>query len=165
MNIQKVFAANMRRLRKEQKLTQEQLAEKCGLHRTYIGGIEQARVNASLKNIGKIAESLNVNPALLFAGPSTSTGSAAPKDESSATSQEFANTSDGAEESVSYYYLGMQEDGDFTLDPIEVDDPDLAVQILVGLIQEGYTGDELAKRYIDTKRKLLDFFHEDHRSK
>lgn len=165
MNIQKVFAANMRRLRKEQKLTQEQLAEKCGLHRTYIGGIEQARVNASLKNIGKIAESLNVNPALLFAGPSTNTGSESPKDESSATSQEFANTSDGAEESVSYYYLGMQEDGDFTLDPIEVDDPDLAVQILVGLIQEGYTGDELAKRYIDTKRKLLDFFHEDHHSK
>ena len=165
MNIQKVFAANMRRLRKEQKLTQEQLAEKCGLHRTYIGGIEQARVNVSLINIGKIANSLNVNPALLFAGPSTCAEREGSEDKNRVTNQEFTNKGNDPEKSVSHYYLGMQKDGDFTLDPIEVDDPDLAVQILVGLIQEGYSGNDLAKRYIDTKRELLNSFHKEHRNK
>lgn len=162
MDIHKILAANMRRLRREQRLTQDNLAKKCGLHRTYIGGIEQARVNVSLTNIGKIADALGVNPALLFAGPAAD---AANKDEEQAADLAAEGESSATEESVSYYYLGMQEGNGFTLDPIDVDDPDLTVQILVGLIQDGYAGEELAKRYADTKQKLLDFFHEEHRNK
>ena len=64
--IQDIFAANVRRLRKEAHLSQEKLAELAGLHRTYIGGIEQKRVNVSLKNVEKIANALAVDPVALF---------------------------------------------------------------------------------------------------
>lgn len=149
MDIQKIFATNMKRIRKEEGLTQERLAEKCNLHRTYIGGIEQARINVSLKNVGKIAKALEVNPALLFAS--------VPSDEKSIESP--SNTDD--EDSI--YYLGIQENGELTLESIDVDDPDLATQILVSLIQDGYTDEELARRYAETKQALLDFYREGRR--
>ena len=44
--------------RVKQNLSQEQLAEKAGLHRTYIGMIERAERNITLKNIEKIAKAL-----------------------------------------------------------------------------------------------------------
>ena len=47
-------------LRKDKKLTQEQLAELAGVHRTYIGMIERAEKNITLCNILKIAKALNV---------------------------------------------------------------------------------------------------------
>ncbi len=50
------FADNMRELRMRAGLSQEMLAEKSGLHRTYIGSIEQRRANISLKNVEKIAD-------------------------------------------------------------------------------------------------------------
>ena len=40
--------------------TQEKLAEKAGLHRTYIAGIETGRRNISIKNLEKIAKALGV---------------------------------------------------------------------------------------------------------
>lgn len=67
MNIQHVFAENMKALRSERRYTQEELSQISGLHRTYIGGVEQERINVSLKNIGKIANALNTNPAFFFA--------------------------------------------------------------------------------------------------
>ncbi|MCK5492847.1 MAG: helix-turn-helix transcriptional regulator [Candidatus Omnitrophica bacterium] len=39
-------------------LSQEELSEKCGLHRTYIGGIESLGRNVSLVNIERIAKAL-----------------------------------------------------------------------------------------------------------
>lgn len=66
LDIQKTFARNMRKYRKEAKLTQEGLAEKSGLHRTYIGGIEQERINVSIRNVEKIAHALGVDPVQLF---------------------------------------------------------------------------------------------------
>ena len=54
-NIRRTLAENMRAYRKDAGLTQGQLADACGLHRTYIGGIEQERINVSLNNITKIA--------------------------------------------------------------------------------------------------------------
>ena len=47
-------------------LTQEQLAHECGLDLTYVGGIERGRRNPSVKVLGKLAEALNVDPAVLL---------------------------------------------------------------------------------------------------
>ena len=66
MDIQQAFAHNLRKYRKAAGLTQEELAERCGLHRTYIGGIEQGRINVCLKNVGKMAEALGIRPAMLL---------------------------------------------------------------------------------------------------
>ena len=56
-----VFGQNVRRFRNERKLSQEQLAEKAGLHRTYIGMIERAERNITLCNMEKISIALNVS--------------------------------------------------------------------------------------------------------
>lgn len=61
-----IFASKVRNLREQQGLSQEKLAEKSGLHRTYIGMIERLERNPSLISIYKIAEGLNVNPKELF---------------------------------------------------------------------------------------------------
>ena len=46
--------------RKKLGLSQEELANRAGVHRTYIGMIERAEKNITLKNIEKIANALNV---------------------------------------------------------------------------------------------------------
>ena len=54
------FGQNVRKFRVEQGLSQEQLADRAGLHRTYIGMIERAEKNITLCNIEKIANALSV---------------------------------------------------------------------------------------------------------
>ena len=54
------FGNRVRQLRKLENLSQEELAEKAGLHRTYIGMIERAEKNITLVNIEKIALALNI---------------------------------------------------------------------------------------------------------
>ena len=53
-------------LRKERNLSQEQLADMAGVHRTYIGMIERAEKNITLCNIERIAKALEVNIKDLF---------------------------------------------------------------------------------------------------
>lgn len=60
------FGRQIRDLRIARKLSQEQLADKAGLHRTYIGMIERAEKNISLLNIEKISKALNVEIKNLF---------------------------------------------------------------------------------------------------
>lgn len=60
------FGERVRDLRKERGLSQEQLAFKADLHRTYIGMIERAEKNITLINIEKIAIALEVSVAELF---------------------------------------------------------------------------------------------------
>lgn len=55
------FGERVRDLRKEHGLSQEQLAFKADLHRTYIGMIERAEKNITLINIEKIAIALEVD--------------------------------------------------------------------------------------------------------
>lgn len=60
-DINVLFGLRLRQLRLEKGLTQEQLGYECGLHRTYVGQIERAEKNITLKNIEKIAKHLDVN--------------------------------------------------------------------------------------------------------
>ena len=66
MDIRKKFGDRIRELRMVQGLSQEALAQKSGLHRTYVGGIERGERNVSLENIQKIAQALSVTVAQLF---------------------------------------------------------------------------------------------------
>ncbi len=54
------FGSRVREERQKQKLSQEELAEKAGVHRTYIGMIERAEKNITLTNIERIAKALGV---------------------------------------------------------------------------------------------------------
>ncbi len=60
VNIQKKFGEKIRILRKQKGVSQEELAFKAGLHRTYISDIERGTRNISLVNIEKISKALGV---------------------------------------------------------------------------------------------------------
>jgi len=59
-NILIKFGERVREIRKEKGFSQEELAHKADLHRTYIGMIERAEKNITLINIDKIAKALEV---------------------------------------------------------------------------------------------------------
>ena len=65
-NINVVFGNKVAELRKAQKMSQEELADKCGVHRTYIGAIERGEKSPTLNTVYKIAKGLNININLLF---------------------------------------------------------------------------------------------------
>jgi transcriptional regulator with XRE-family HTH domain len=60
--LRQVLARNVRLLRHDLGLSQEELAHKAKLHRTYMGMIERAERNLSVDNIEKIAKALEVKP-------------------------------------------------------------------------------------------------------
>ena len=60
------FGHRVQELRKARNLSQEQLADLAGVHRTYIGMIERAEKNITLCNIEKIAKALKVEIKELF---------------------------------------------------------------------------------------------------
>ena len=66
------FRVRERRLQRD--LTQAALAEKCGLHRTFIGSVERGERNVALLSLRKIAAALRVTPAELLADPEPATG-------------------------------------------------------------------------------------------
>lgn len=62
----KIVGMNVRRLRVERKLTQEQLAHDAEIDLTYLGGIERGRRNPSVSVLGRLSASLGVHPRDLF---------------------------------------------------------------------------------------------------
>ena len=56
----------IRQLRRASGVSQEAFAVTCGLHRTYIGGIERGERNVSFANLLRIAEALDVRPSELM---------------------------------------------------------------------------------------------------
>ncbi|GAA0134813.1 hypothetical protein YSY43_16530 [Paenibacillus sp. YSY-4.3] len=62
----KLVGTRIRDIRKSKGLSQEALAEKAGFNASYIGFIERAERNISLKNLDKIAAALNVGIHQLF---------------------------------------------------------------------------------------------------
>lgn len=65
-DITKHFGQRVRYYRKKQGLSQEQLAELCELHPTYIGQLERGEKNASLETIMHICNGLRVTPSQIF---------------------------------------------------------------------------------------------------
>lgn len=61
MLILKKFGLKVRQERLKRNLSQEELAHKAGVHRTYIGMIERAEKNITLVNIEKICKALGLN--------------------------------------------------------------------------------------------------------
>lgn len=64
--ILKRFGRKVRKLRLSRGWSQEKLAERADLHRTYIGGVERGERNISLHNIGKIAKAFGISPSRLL---------------------------------------------------------------------------------------------------
>ncbi|MCI6888444.1 MAG: helix-turn-helix domain-containing protein [Lachnospiraceae bacterium] len=60
------YGKAIRSIRQTKKISQEELADLCGLHRTYISDVELGKRNVSLENIDKIAHALQVKKSELF---------------------------------------------------------------------------------------------------
>lgn len=62
MDLLSIFAENLRYYRLEKNYSQEELAFKANLHRTYVSAIECKKRNISIENISKIADALEIEP-------------------------------------------------------------------------------------------------------
>lgn len=149
-SIRNTVADNLRIYRKANELSQERLGELCGLHRTYIGNIEQQKGNVSIENVEKIARALCIDPALLFIE--------APKEVVEA-SKKRGKSAKSALDALGFkpggYALCSWEDERIVLEPISVVDQNLAINILVALIDKGVTNnlpaaaEEMQERILD----------------
>lgn len=63
------FAKRIRELRKIKKMSQEQLAEKAGLHPTFIGNLERAEKNPTITSLAKVAKAFNISVSELLTFP------------------------------------------------------------------------------------------------
>ena len=66
MDIRKRVGLNLRHFRKKKEVSQEKLAEDCGLHRTYVSGVERGVRNPTMLILAKIAKALDIPPARLL---------------------------------------------------------------------------------------------------
>ncbi|MBQ7257039.1 MAG: helix-turn-helix transcriptional regulator [Abditibacteriota bacterium] len=65
-DLNKIFASNLKKYRKQYKISQAELSSKTGLNRAYISQIECNKRNISIKNLEKIAKALNIDAYLLI---------------------------------------------------------------------------------------------------
>ena len=66
MQIRRVFAANLRRLRAAASLSQEELAHRADIDRTYVSALERGMYSATIDMVAKLAEVLEVEPAAML---------------------------------------------------------------------------------------------------
>jgi transcriptional regulator with XRE-family HTH domain len=66
MDVRRRVGLNLKKLREEQGYSQESFADHCGLHRTYISGIERGVRNPTVVIVDKIAKALKVPPGVLL---------------------------------------------------------------------------------------------------
>jgi transcriptional regulator with XRE-family HTH domain len=74
-NPNQVLARKLRFFRSERGWSQERFAERCGLHRTYIGAVERGERNVTLNTLMEIANAFGVVPAELISDAGTPSGS------------------------------------------------------------------------------------------
>ena len=61
MDMRKLVGDNVRRIRLHQRITQEELSERCGLSQQYISGLENGRRNPTIVTIFELAQALGVS--------------------------------------------------------------------------------------------------------
>ena len=66
MALVQILGSNVKRLRLELGLSQEEFAHRAELHPTYVSGIEGGRRNPTIQVVERIAKALNVEPARLL---------------------------------------------------------------------------------------------------
>jgi transcriptional regulator with XRE-family HTH domain len=64
----KALGQRIRELRTERGYSQEGFADRCGVHRTFMGTVERGESNLSFHNIARVAVTLGVTLSALFAG-------------------------------------------------------------------------------------------------
>jgi transcriptional regulator with XRE-family HTH domain len=67
--LQNALGRNLRTFREAEELSQEAFAERLGVHRTYMAGIERGERNLTLRSVERIADKLKIEPLLLLEGP------------------------------------------------------------------------------------------------
>jgi transcriptional regulator with XRE-family HTH domain len=60
-NARRIFAQRLRQIRQIRGLSQEELADMAGLHRTYVGSVERSERNVSIDNMERLAIALEVD--------------------------------------------------------------------------------------------------------
>ena len=75
MDLQDIFISNLKRFRREQRITQEKLAELCKTDTSYIGQIETKKRFPSLSFVEKIAAALKIEPYRLYMPQDSKSGS------------------------------------------------------------------------------------------
>jgi len=66
MKLRRVVAQNLRRLRRKSSVSQEELADRAGLNRNYIGMIEREENSPTVDALEQISEALGIDPVVLF---------------------------------------------------------------------------------------------------
>lgn len=66
ISVQRAFGLAVRAQRECQGISQEDLADRCGLHRTYVGSVERGERNISLQNIHLIAAAMEMTASELL---------------------------------------------------------------------------------------------------
>jgi transcriptional regulator with XRE-family HTH domain len=68
-DLQRIAGANIRAIRKKRGVSQEQLADALGVHRTYMGGVERGERNLTLRSLERLAQRMGVDPVSLLKPP------------------------------------------------------------------------------------------------
>jgi transcriptional regulator with XRE-family HTH domain len=74
MGLREIVARNLRRLRRSRRLSQEELADRAGINRNYVGMLEREENAATVDMLEKLAEVLDVEPIEFFKRPSREAG-------------------------------------------------------------------------------------------
>ncbi|MEL6279738.1 MAG: helix-turn-helix transcriptional regulator [Pseudomonadota bacterium] len=69
MDVKRLLGANLKRLRTEAGLSQEELALATGVHRTYVSGVERGLRNPTVTIVAKLAEGVGAEPSALLDAP------------------------------------------------------------------------------------------------
>jgi transcriptional regulator with XRE-family HTH domain len=66
MRVRAIVAKNLRRLRRAKALSQEELADRAGINRNYVGMLEREQHAATIDRLEKLAGVLDTDPAEFF---------------------------------------------------------------------------------------------------
>ena len=66
MKLRRVVARNLRRIRQKAGMSQEELADRAGLNRNYVGMIEREENSPTVDALEQLSEALNIEPVIFF---------------------------------------------------------------------------------------------------